>query len=559
MSDPTATTPAVPAAPKMTATPQQLVFADQDLLPIILSILDLDLGRQPSWFLNIALVSSVFKDAALDEDWMRISMVPSYVQSSALKQIIDLLTANRVEEIILLGDTRVFSQSFALSAHLIAMLAKRFKGGPFLPNLRSVFIQSLDATASALYPIMVPSLLETVDFHGTSLSSLFQVSYAYRSLIPNLPLDAPNLKNLVLDGGAGTISSQLSLAFLSELKCLESLAILSPGTNLSNDAIIKIGQALPCLETLTLNIGTPLAISCEAGLFNPCLFRSVPNAKALFPALETLHLKVTRTGSAVFPPWFGHCSTCPPSLVGCLKTLTVQLLPQLIGNKDNIAFNALPTQFARLADCVSGIPGLEILEITESPPRGVGIAFADVLALVRVQTLQQLTINVLKLHASSNTEEPQTWLHQLIDAAYGKPGRPTLSTLTLPPSSTSPVGLRCLKYVALHARGIENLTVPIDSSLDSFTRTDFKVPGFIPTSTLRHLTIGDTRATKSFTLMEHRNIAHFIDRIFPNLETMKLYRGGHGVGDEHVENWAFIEQTRKDLKLTSQIFRPPQV
>ena len=68
--------PGPAGAPQVLRTPQEQVFGNQDLLPIILSILDYHRERRPSWFLNVAVISSVFRDAALDALWRRL---PSFV------------------------------------------------------------------------------------------------------------------------------------------------------------------------------------------------------------------------------------------------------------------------------------------------------------------------------------------------------------------------------------------------------------------------------------------------------------------------------------------------
>ncbi|TFK20335.1 hypothetical protein FA15DRAFT_697001 [Coprinopsis marcescibilis] len=544
-------------APKDEEVPQQLVFRNQDILRIILDFISEEEDCRPSRLMGLALVSQAFKESSLDYLWRKldshvpiVKLLPDLVQQGNRFDFSGTLSlsrlsvyASRVRELILPEK----SPGFVLSAHSLARLSMQLNGRPLLRNLRVVYIHALDATSTALIPILIPPSVETLEFRSDFMRSI----HLYRSVLPALPADFPGLKRLVLDQGHSASSSQsqppsppLPLSSIADLQKLRHLIIRAPSVALPANLLTNIGRNLVHLETLSLDVGNSLLIPDEGSIhLCPFVFFSWPIVKP-FPSLKSVHLTIRRTLTTVLRPSLHLCLACSGHILSYVKSLHVRFEP---GSNPSATPAEAKTRLSDICRWLAELPALETVEFSGKLPYSNPISSADIAAIIGVQPLRDITIRLADLGPSATGSG---WLRELVDAGFGPAHRrtATLRRLVLPPKSTLPASMRGLRHVGLAARGLEELSLPIDSSIGSF-QAPFANPEYIPSSTLRRLVVNDVRATDDFTLMEHRNIAQFIDRTFPNLESVVPYRNMQsGGGSQHVEHWKFIEQLRKDLK-----------
>jgi hypothetical protein len=88
-------------------------------------------------------------------------------------------------------------------------------------------------------------------------------------------------------------------------------------------------------------------------------------------------------------------------------------------------------------------------------------------------------------------------------------------------------------------------------SIDSSLGTPNKVheDTVVHQSTLRHLRVCDRRESSIFHPTEYRYIAEYLDAIFPNLESLGVYKDSRGEGGYHEAHWDHIDYLRRNRQL----------
>jgi hypothetical protein len=405
------------------------------------------------------------------------------------------------------------------SPHLVSRLGGQLRGAPLLPGLVQLKISNLDAQASSLLPLLLHPYLESLDLSESALEK----PHVLNVILPSLPLDVAGLKHLSLhQSGPGHKLPLSAIEIIPQFPSIESVEIASPGTMVPHDLLRKIASHSP-LKKISLHIKfeaiPPLSATLNAntGFFPP---RLNPGLKSVTITLQHdlgsppdfLAQKATSLIILVNSFWF-------PWLFQFQSVKAIRIAP-------SPGHQAASLQFSSLASALANPAVEEVMVETES------------LSLLPGQQgdagLRQIVDTVARPHA-------------LTFGGMNNRRRP-VRTLVLPAKSPFPPSLQALSYVSTHAVGLERLALAIDSSLASFNATKIPSAAHHQSSLLR-LEISDLRpATAAWSLMDHSHIALYLDRIFPNLESIKVYRDHSRVARQE-EHWTFIEHLRKEKKV----------
>jgi hypothetical protein len=181
--------------------------------------------------------------------------------------------------------------------------------------------------------------------------------------------------------------------------------------------------------------------------------------------------------------------------------------------------------------------------------------------------LEEFHVNTQLLRHTLGEEPVYQILQSLAQAVVASDSKHPLKRLTLPiwrltfdsnghdcePDPSCFPSLSCVLYVAQHIKGLEYLSISIDSStrgpndetaasmLQNWEEPDTP-------SNLRHLKIAEVRGSdKNFTPDEYRDIARLLDTIFPHLRTVTMIENGDSSKqwDKHGE---LIEEHRRMMR-----------
>ncbi|KAH6901875.1 hypothetical protein BKA70DRAFT_1307687 [Coprinopsis sp. MPI-PUGE-AT-0042] len=296
--------------------------------------------------------------------------------------------------------------------------------------------------------------------------------HSYQSLFPCLKNDAP----------------EHSIANLW-LKTLQSLDFCFPGTPVAPGFVSDIATWLPQLTHLKLDINFTHPN-------NACAVRD--GAKDRFPSIRTLHLVIRPSSKTCHLDALRFCSFWSTTFLSMLTSLTIPL-------------SGYCSTLSELIQSLSQAHHFRRIELTQAKgQKNAEISVAALSQLVAIRTLEELIVDVERV--IEDCSWPKSAL-RFINAAFSDPARTAvLRTLILPVNASYPLGLKELKAISQES----------DRSR--------KARQIISSSTLRILD------SKIFTLMEHSTIGQYLDRVAPNLQSLK-------------ESWAFIDHLRQKEKL----------
>ncbi|TFK18434.1 hypothetical protein FA15DRAFT_254871 [Coprinopsis marcescibilis] len=230
------------------------------------------------------------------------------------------------------------------------------------------------------------------------------------------------------------------------------------------------------------------------------------------------------------------CTTYPDSFMNNLTTLTV------------VFSHDPPTLDVRsVVERVSQIPCFKRIELQGA---GVHIPARVLQSLLAIPTLSEIVFDVgirdiigegllIGLIRERNAHRNEN--HLLIPDP--------LRTLELPVCHSSPIeNLASLEYTARNMECLQQLRIRLDSSTHSLSPNGRLVQPEQTRSMLRELEVHEAQITL-ITPRDHLAIARFLDRIFPNLESIRVHSSNSPSSESFKQSWEFIDELRMDARL----------
>ncbi|KAG2006699.1 hypothetical protein CC2G_014455 [Coprinopsis cinerea AmutBmut pab1-1] len=539
-------------ATKADPTAKEDVFANYDLLSVVISSLkDTTEGR--AVLSKAALVCQSFKEPALDALWEKLDscvpllkLLPNLKESESTYYFYgDIASssfaeyARRVRDLTL----RDVEEPVKVSGQLFARLAKQLQGQPLLPGLRRIRIDSLGGFTSDVLELLPSPSIQSVEFRGKSLARSRSnpysrdPSYPYLPIFPSFTTALPSLTRLVLSQNERLPDGALTAVL--RLSSLRTLVLQLPGTPINSEFLISLHQQLPQLRNLWLDLS----------LIHPsnrCL-QSLPIKDQWLPDLENFQLTL-RHGST--------CHFTTKGLVFCPSIRHLGFIQRITAV--TLLVTRVSISFEDFVRTLCSAPNLRRIKFTQGKEdSAIHLLTPGIVKFLDVPSLEEIIVDTDRMGVSRTGDG--TMVQTLVDAAYKswkRDGKATIRKLVLPNHEECCASPSDLEYVSRHAVGLEHFSISVDTG--DFQRTSKldKPPtlDFIKTSTVRHLEIGDWRSNKEFTLMENSYMAQWLDRIFPNLESLTPYTDSRGKCANYVENWFFIEHLRKKEKASRCFF-----
>lgn len=315
---------------------------------------------------------------------------------------------------------------------------------------------------------------------------------------------------------------------------LESLEITAPESPFDPSGLATMVLRCPKLAALILDIHFPHHTK-------PCL--PIQHRSPISPS-SPLNVSLTVRGDSTchISPSVALCKSWPPYLISHLTCLTIVLSEHFFSYKG-------------LLESCSQAPKLRQLTFT-CPSDGVvkTLLSATITQLFAIPSLEELILDVKALE--SLPSKAAFVLQEIIEAAFKSSTRTkALRRLVLPTASDYPLSIKALGYAAEKAIGLESLSLCVN------TVTDYSAGAIDPNvqlmtkSTLRHLRICDQRRGL-FSPREYTRLAEYLDTIFPNLETLGVYKDSRGVGGFWEEEWELVDHLRRQRKLIRALTAP---
>ncbi|KAJ2921244.1 hypothetical protein H1R20_g15851, partial [Candolleomyces eurysporus] len=425
-----------------------------------------------------------------------------------------------------------------------AWLGQQLRGEPLLPGLRNIHFQNCsgDSPHAELFPLMLSSTIERVEFGDSFLTVPFFYSYA----LPLICDGTSSLKCLVLhDESSGNGVAHNYWDILTKLAIrLQELAIRFPlSTALDTFTLQRLCTRLQNITSLTLDVHTPSHEPSSSALSEPIL-----------PVLQVLHI-INRSGAKL-------CPCYPPVLLDKATSITFSLTQNI-------------THSQEFKEALDGLSTNQSLRTVEINGRKQYVNSVTISLFLKRLPLEAFYFSLLALKQRPGSDPGHRILQSLVEAASKDPTKSRLQHLALPiwretagsgsiPSSETDredgpeySSLSCLLLVAQGVRGLQRLSLPIDSSrLGPNNETvasmiqNWKYPE--TPSELRYLEIAEMRnSKKSFTPKEYQSIARLLDMIFPNLISVTMVKDER-LSNQWDEHWELIEehrQMRKTIRL----------
>ncbi|KAJ2921242.1 hypothetical protein H1R20_g15852, partial [Candolleomyces eurysporus] len=379
---------------------------------------------------------------------------------------------------------------------------------------------------------MLSPTIERVNLGNTFLNAPLFHSYA----LPLICDGAPALNNLVLHDestSTGVIHNYWD-TLIEVAGRLQKLDVRFPQTA-SLDTLTL--QRL-CIQLQNL---TSLALDVHTDSHQP----SFPTQNApVLPALQTLHL-INRSAAQLCP--------CYPSfLLEKATSITFSLVNSVQSGSD----------FTEALDTLSTTKSLRTVEINGYNQY---LPAASITPFLHRLQLEEFHVNTRALKHTVGEEPGFQILQSLAQAVVASDSTEHyLKRLTLPiwretvdsnghPCEAEPScypQLSRLLHVAQHIKGLEHLSISIDSSTPGPNNENvtsmiqnWKEPD--TPSSLRYLEIAEMRKSeKSFAPNEYRDIARLLDMIFPNLISVAMIKDER-LSNQWDEHWQLIEEYRR--------------
>ncbi|TFK17468.1 hypothetical protein FA15DRAFT_698431 [Coprinopsis marcescibilis] len=429
------------------------------------------------------------------------------------------------------------AQPSNVSCQVLMRLAKELAGAPFSPTYVA-YVLHLDEFAASLFTLLLSPTLSEVEFGHSSLSE------------PHLPIVIVPLifykayiKKLSLRSASHIRLDRQFFASIPSLIHMEVLTMVLPRTVIHSAVLSYIPEQLRNLRELELDVSS---VQCPLGA-RPT---SSSSASPTYSNLKLVRLKVGVVGPAGLDGQFSIRPGYPDSLLDHLTHLTIIF---------HCNFSTSGAQI--ITEHASQAPSLKTVVLRPwSVKRGSDIRIPPYVlkGLFAVPTLEVVRVEAWIADDDETTED--SFLEQMIKHRISRirVNSPQfidpLRTIQLPKADffCPPQTLRTVDYVARNLGGLESLQLRLDSSTEAlddggarlFSQTEHIQCAF------RELVVVEARNTR-FPTMDHLTIAQFLDRTFPNLESIQAYtyRVDNPFREEHAQSCKLINRLKSDARL----------
>ncbi|KAJ3550603.1 hypothetical protein NMY22_g370 [Coprinellus aureogranulatus] len=469
---------------------------------------------------DLALVCRAFVEPALDCLWENLFGIRPLLDIHPALKIIDgtycLIHVNhsRVAKYercsrrvrgLRLGTNTIPNIAFAS----YVWLGEHKESSPLLPALQEICFEGPSgntAQLGLLSSILSPSV-KAIDLRGPFIFNDLFTSYT----LPLVAVSAKSIRRLSLYDSSSPQYRGIwgRLPKVAGSLPLRILDIQFANNNTLPNAILeRLLAKCGDLTSMTLDVHTP-SHGASDDFISP----------HLLPFLSVLHL-VCRSGTNV-------CSCYPQSLLRRATSITLYL--HSTDTNDDAFSEAIGT--------LATLPSLRNMELRQGSLDGIYVPHLSLIPFLQRLNLEEFRVHIWGLSVGSDLSAGQ----DIVDLR-GSSGD----------IDTTPLCL-ALRKSPRRVPGLEHLALSIDSSIagqngETLQSLLDKCSGLGSTSGLRHLQLADTRQRNTlFTPTQYRNLARFLDTLFPNLESVSMmdspFRDKNW--DEH---WTVVEEIRRDLK-----------
>ncbi|RXW22623.1 hypothetical protein EST38_g3246 [Candolleomyces aberdarensis] len=370
---------------------------------------------------------------------------------------------------------------------------------------------------------MLSPSVERVEFGNLFLSTPAFHTYALSLVRDGLP----SLTELVLcDAGSSSQINHVWATLAGMSTRLQSLTLRFPNAFvLETTTLRKLAQQLQNLTSLTLDVHT------ESHR------QSKDTQDQVLPSLHTLHL-VNRSETKL-------CDCYPSFLLEKATSVTFSLTGSVANND----------AFSESLDTLSTLELLKKVEIEGYPNQYVTVSSV----VPFLQRLQLEELHLQKMWGFRQEQGEQSAYHIVQGLVDEISSNSRLRCLSLPIWRSRSSGydaikyhpVSCLLYAAQHAKGLQRMSLSIDSAAqgpNGETVTSMVQNWTNPggSSELRYLEIAEMRDS-NFTPNDYRNIARLLDLIFPNLISVTMIKNPQ-LSPQWEEHWQLIEEYRQMQK-----------